>query len=183
DHRWGNMSQYYYSVSSFGPYLSQFNDTSMNQFSVYGSLFLHFLDDDLNIEIGGRANDHSRYGGNSTFTFNPSYRLSDRFRVFGSVASGYKAPTIYQLYDVFSGNPELKPERSVNYEAGIQQTGKKWSNRIVYFFRDIDNGLDFDYNSFVYFNFVKQKVHGVEYEFTAQPTDKLTLSGNYTFLF
>lgn len=182
DYRWGNMSQYYFSVSGFGPYLSQFDDTSMNQVSGYASLFLHFLNEDLNIELGGRLNSHSKYGGNSTFTINPSYRINAHFRAFGSVASGFKAPTIYQLFDVFSGTPSLNPERSINYELGIQHTGKKWSNRIVYFYRDIDNGLDFDYNSFVYFNFVKQKVHGVEYEFAAQPTEKLTLSGNYTFL-
>lgn len=182
DYRWGNMSQYYYSLSGFGPYLSQFNDTSMNQVSGYASLFLHFLNEDLNIELGGRMNSHSKYGGNSTFTINPSYRINDRFRVFGSVASGFKAPTIYQLFDVFSGTPTLKPERSINYELGIQHSGKKWSNRLVYFYRDIDNGLDFDYNQFVYFNFVKQKVHGLEYEFSAQLSDKLQVSGNYTLI-
>lgn len=182
DYRWGNMSQYYYSLSGFGPYLSQFNDTSMSQVSGYASLFLHFLNDDLNIELGGRMNSHSKYGGNSTFTINPSYRINDRFRVFGSVASGFKAPTIYQLFDVFSGTPTLKPERSINYELGIQHSGKKWSNRLVYFYRDIDNGLDFDYNQFVYFNFVKQKVHGLEYEFSAQLSDKLQVSGNYTLI-
>lgn len=182
DYRWGNMSQYYYSLSGFGPYLSQFNDTSMNQVSGYASLFLHFLNEDLNIELGGRMNSHSKYGGNSTFTINPSYRINDRFRVFGSVASGFKAPTIYQLFDVFSGTPTLKPERSINYELGIQHSGKKWSNRLVYFYRDIDNGLDFDYNQFVYFNFVKQKVHGLEYEFSAQISDKLQVSGNYTLI-
>lgn len=182
DYRWGNMSQFYYSLSGFGPYLSQFNDTSMNQVSGYASLFLHFLNEDLNIELGGRMNSHSKYGGNSTFTINPSYRINDRFRVFGSVASGFKAPTIYQLFDVFSGTPTLKPERSINYELGIQHSGKKWSNRLVYFYRDIDNGLDFDYNQFVYFNFVKQKVHGLEYEFSAQLSDKLQVSGNYTLI-
>ncbi len=182
DYRWGNMSQFYYSLSGFGPYLSQFNDTSMNQVSGYASLFLHFLNEDLNIELGGRMNSHSKYGGNSTFTINPSYRINDRFRVFGSVASGFKAPTIYQLFDVFSGTPTLKPERSINYELGIQHSGKKWSNRLVYFYRDIDNGLDFDYNQFVYFNFVKQKVHGLEYEFSAQLSEKLQVSGNYTLI-
>lgn len=182
DYRWGNMSQYYFSLSGFGPFLSQFNDTSMNQVSGYASLFLHFLDEDLNIEFGGRMNSHSKYGGNSTFTFNPSYRINDQFRVFGSVASGFKAPTIYQLFDVFSGTPTLKPERSINYELGIQQSGRKWSNRLVYFYRDIENGLDFDYNNFVYFNFVRQKVHGLEYEFNAHPTEKLSLAGSYTLI-
>ena len=52
----------------------------------------------------------------------------------------------------------------------------------MYFYRDIDNGLDFDYNQFVYFNFVKQKVHGLEYEFSARLTPQLQASGHYTLI-
>jgi vitamin B12 transporter len=182
DYRWSNMHQKYFSVSSFGPYDPDPFDSSMHQTSFYGSLFFTTLQEKLHIEIGGRTNKHSRYGNNTTYTFNPSYSISKNFRVFGSIASGFKAPSIYQLFDVFSGNTDLQPEKSVNYEAGIQQLHEKISSRIVYFHRNIKNGIDYNYVTFRYFNFVKQTVDGLELELTAQPVKQLSIRFNYTLI-
>jgi len=145
-------------------------------------LFFSALRNKLNIEIGGRTNDHSRYGNNSTYTFNPSYSISKNWRVFGSIASGFKAPTIYQVFDQYSGNIDLQPEKSVNYELGVQQTCEKASTRLVYFHRDIKNGIDYDYVNYKYFNFVKQKVDGLELELSVQPVKNLSITANYTLI-
>ena len=182
DYRWANMQQQYFSLSSFGPYSSSFKDTSLHQTSFYGSLLFNALNKKLNVEIGGRTNKHSRYGTNSTYTFNPSYTFSKNWRVFGSIASGFKAPSIFQVYDVFSGNQDLKPEKSTNYEIGIQQTHSIISSRVVYFHRDIKNGIDYNNATFKYFNFVKQIVNGLELELSLRPTEKLNISANYTLI-
>jgi vitamin B12 transporter len=182
DYRWSNMNQQYLSISAFGPYASSFPDTALHQTSFYSSLLFNALDKKLNIEIGGRTNKHSRYGTNSTFTFNPSYNIDKNWRVFGSMASGFKAPSIFQLLDKFSGNEELEAEKSTNYEFGLQQTHEKISSRVVYFHRDIKNGIDYDYVNFKYYNFVKQIVDGVELELTAQPVKNLSVSANYTLI-
>ncbi|MEI9809762.1 MAG: TonB-dependent receptor [Bacteroidota bacterium] len=86
------------------------------------------------------------------------------------------------MFDAFSGNPDLKPEKSTNYEIGIQQLHKKISNRIVYFHRDIKNGIDYNYATFAYFNFVKQTVNGIEWELSARPTEQLSITANYTLI-
>ncbi len=183
DFRHGNMSNDYYSISSFGPYSSSFKDTSMSQTSLYSSLLFNSNNKKLNIELGGRLNTHSRYGSNYTYTFNPSYNINKNFRVFGSIASGFKAPSLYQLYAGGStGNPNLLAEKSVNYELGLQQQLKKISNRIVLFNRNITDGIDYNNISFKYFNFIQQIVTGVEYEVSVQPTSNLSITGNYTFL-
>lgn len=182
DYRWATMNQQYYSLSSFGPYSSHFDDTSLHQTSFYSSLLFSTTNKKLNIEIGGRLNNHSRYGSNSTYTFNPSYTITKNWRVFGSVASGFKAPSIFQVYDAFSGNPGLKAEKSTNYEIGVQQSHEKINSRLVYFHRDIKNGIDYNYITYKYFNFVKQTVDGLEFELTAKPMQKLNLSANYTFI-
>jgi vitamin B12 transporter len=179
DYRYNNMSGSYFS-SSFGA--SPYKDTSMQQQSVYGSAIFSALDNRLNIELGGRYNKHSRYGDNSTYTFNPSYAFSKGLRVFGSIASGFKTPGLYQLYDKFSGNLDLQPEKSVNYEAGVQQQYKKIDHRLVYFYREIENGIDYNYVSFKYFNFIKQTVRGIEYEVNVKPVDPLSITANFTYL-
>ncbi|MDE3142545.1 MAG: TonB-dependent receptor [Bacteroidota bacterium] len=180
DLRYSSMNSQYNSLSSWGPYKSVFNDTGMSQNSFYTSLFLNYKN--LNVEAGLRYNHHSRYGSNSTFTFNPSYKINDQFRIFGSIASGFKAPSIYQLYDTYSGNKNLQPETSVNYEVGVQQQLKKFSQRLVFFYRNINNGIDYNYISYQYFNYTLQKVNGLEYEVTARPTKKLNITANYSLL-
>ena len=182
DYRWAAMHQKYFSLSAFGPYDPPAFDSSLHQTSFYASLFFSAFNKKLNVEIGGRTNKHSRYGNNTTYSFNPSFSISKNWRVFGSIASGFKAPSIYQVFDQYSGNINLQPERSVNYEFGVQQTHNKISSRAVYFHRDIKNGIDYDYVNFQYFNFVKQAVDGLELELSAQPVKNLKISANYTLI-
>jgi vitamin B12 transporter len=181
DYRFSGMNNQYLSISSFGPYTSGFKDTVMSQASLYASLNYQSKNSRLNIELGGRMNVHSRYGNNSTYTFNPSFALSDKFRVFGSIATGFKAPSLYQLYDAFSGNRNLKAESSTNYEFGVQQTQEKFTERVVFFYREIDNGID--YNNVIqrYFNFFKQQARGIEYEIAVRPAKYLNITANYTW--
>jgi vitamin B12 transporter len=178
DYRYGSYNQHYFSVSGFGPYASTFPDTSYNQQALYASGLFHTKDQKLYIELGGRFNHHSRYGDNSTYTFNPSYNISKAIRAFASISSGFKAPSLYQL----SINPQLNAEKSVNYEAGISAAKGTLSTRLVYFNRRINNGIDYNYITFKYFNYIRQHVSGLEWEFTIQPVSAIHLNMNYTFL-
>lgn len=182
DYRFSGMNNQYVSISSFGPYKSSFKDTTMSQASGYASLNYNSNDTKLNIELGGRINVHSRYGSNSTYTFNPSYNFSKHFRVFGSIATGFKAPSLYQLYDGFSGNRNLMAEKSTNYEIGVQQQHEVISNRIVFFYREIKNGIDYNYITSKYFNFFRQIARGIEWEVIVNPVDFLSVKANYTYL-
>lgn len=177
DYRYSSYNQNYFSVSAFGPYRSQFRDTSLSQTALYASVIFNSPDKKFNVELGGRYNDHSRYGNNSTYTFNPSYSFNDQFRVFGSISSGFKAPSLYQL----SLNSKLNAEKSVNYEAGASFQQKQFSTRLVYFNRKISNGIDYNYITFNYFNYVKQVVNGLEWELAAK-VGKAGFSANYTLL-
>ena len=182
DYRFSSFNQSYFSISSFGPYTDTFPSAAINQKSAYASVIFKAIDDRLNIELGGRINKHSIYGTNKTYTFNPTFSITNWFRLFGSVSTGYKAPGIYQLFDQFSGNKNLQPETSKNYEAGAALQKEKINARAVFFNRDINNGIDYNYVTYQYFNYVRQKVNGIELEVTAKPTKILTLSANYTYL-
>jgi vitamin B12 transporter len=161
--------QKYLSISDFGPYETALGDSAKTwNHSVYASFLLTDIAG-LNTEIGFRVNNHSIYGSNATYTFNPSYNIDDNTRVFVNISSGYKVPSLYQLYSEY-GNKELNPERSANYELGVQtfSNNKKNSFRITGFKRDIKNLIIFytDPNTFAsyYINRAKQNDYGFELE-------------------
>ncbi len=182
DYRFSSYNQLYVSTSSFGPFNDTVPSRSINQKSAYASFIFKAVKDRLNIELGGRINDHSIYGTNRTYTFNPSFNITNNVRIFASASTGYKAPGIFQLFDTYSGNQNLKAEESKNYEAGVSAQNKTISARGNFFYREIKNGIDYNYITFQYFNYIKQKVLGTEFEVTLKPTDYLTINANYTYL-
>lgn len=178
DYRKGSYSQNYLSVSGWGPY--NFNDPTRyaEQSALYGSLLYTSLHKKLTLELGGRVNKHSVYGNNQTFTLNPSFALSANTRIFASVSSGFKAPSLYQI----SINDKLDPEKATSYEAGFSYQNKTLQTRLVYFNRQTANGIDYNYINYQYFNYVKQVVNGLEFEIKKSFANGVTAFANYTFL-
>lgn len=178
DYRKGSYSQDYFSISQWGPY--SFNDPIRHaeQSALYGSLLYTSENKKLTLEVGGRANKHSVYGNNQTFTLNPSFALSANTRIFASVSSGFKAPSLYQI----SINDKLDPEKATSYEAGFSYQNKTLQTRLVYFNRQTANGIDYNYINYQYFNYVKQAVNGLEFEIKKSYTNGVTAFANYTFL-
>jgi vitamin B12 transporter len=181
DYRNSSMSSTNISLSSFGTFRSEFKDTSHSQASLFASILYNGGSEKLNIDLGGRVNVHSQYGSNSSFTFNPSFSFTTHYRVIGSIASAFKAPTLYQLYSAY-GNRSLQPEKSITYELGFEQQHEKVKNRMVYFQRKIKNGIDFNYIINKYFNINEQSVKGIELESGVKLIKQLTISFNYTWL-
>ena len=160
--------QFYSNISSYGLYSTALGDTAKTtNYAAYASFtllnFNHF-----NAELGLRYNNHSVYGNNMTWSFNPSYNIDENTRVFINLSSAYRVPSLYQLYSEY-GNKELQPEKSNNYEIGIQSlaNSKKNSLRLVAFKRDIKNVIvfytDLNYVS-QYINRDEQHDYGFEIE-------------------
>jgi len=165
-----NTDQGYLSISAYGPYKSALGSDSakIHNYSAYASFLLTNISG-FNNEIGFRYNNHSIYGSNATFSINPSFNIDDNTRVFLNVSSGYKIPTLYQLYSE-AGNKNLNPEKSINYELGVQafSNNKKNSFRILGFKRDIKNLIVYFTDPITYagqyINRDKQKDYGFEFE-------------------
>jgi len=178
DYRKGSYSQNYASISGWGPYNFKDPTRFAEQSAVYGSLLYTSLNKKLTLELGSRGNKHSVYGNNQTFTLNPSFALSANTRMFASVSTGFKAPSLYQI----SINDKLDPEKATSYEAGLSYQNKTLQTRLVYFNRQTANGIDYNYINFQYFNYVKQAVNGLEFEFRKSITNQLSAFANYTYL-
>ncbi|WP_183559366.1 TonB-dependent receptor plug domain-containing protein [Mucilaginibacter sp. SP1R1] len=112
--KYSNTNQYSLFDPAGDPSIMKNKNNSI--FSAYTSLF--FKDDIFHMELGGRYNHHNTYGDKFTYTINPSLFLADQFKVFGTIASAYKSPLLYQLYSQY-GNGGLKPESTTSYEAGF----------------------------------------------------------------
>jgi len=178
DFRYGSYQQTYASISEYGPYNDNFKDTFQYQTALYSSLLINDASNKWVLELGGRLNKHDRYGTNQTFTISPSYKLSSTFRLMASASTGYKAPSLYQL----SYNEQLKPEQSFNTEIGIDYKTNPLFVRAVYYNRTIDNGIDFNYIDYNFFNYIQQKVNGLELEFNWKANEKNNFTANYTLM-
>src|SRR5690606_35814651 len=74
------------------------------------------------VSLGGRYDRHSVYGSHETWRATQAYHLPGTDTVFrASYGTGFKAPTINELYGSFGANPDLKPEKSRGWEVGIDQ--------------------------------------------------------------
>ncbi|HSF45284.1 MAG TPA: TonB-dependent receptor [Chitinophagaceae bacterium] len=183
DARFQKTEQDFLSISDFGPYENNLSGDSarINMYSAYASVFLN-SGKGFFLEAGTRWNHHSLYGSNLTYTLNPSY-VSGRWKFFFNLSSAFKAPTLYQLYDAYSGYPALKPERSTSYEAGIQLMALEntWQTRVVAFARKLKDGIDYSFVDYRYFNNNEATDKGIELESIFRK-GKWNFTFNYTYL-
>ena len=71
------------------------------------------------VEAAVRSDDNQRYGQNTTWQLGAGYKVNSIYRVTANVGTAFKAPTFNQLYYPNYGNPDIKPEKSTNYEVGM----------------------------------------------------------------
>ena len=150
--------------------------------SPYASFFIRNLAG-FSAELGGRFNQHSKYGSNFTYSFNPSYLIAEKVKLFVNVSSGFKAPSISQLFGPFGANESLKPETSRSEEAGVEISSKKKKSyvRIVAFQRTIDDVIFYAFRD-GYINQDKQKDKGFDLETSVTVRPNLTLKSFYSFV-
>jgi len=71
-------------------------------------------------ELGARHDDNQQFGEESTFNGALSYRLNPDNQLILSYSEGFRVPTFADLYwpfdGLYSGNPDLAPEKSRSYE-------------------------------------------------------------------
>jgi vitamin B12 transporter len=131
-----------------------------------------------------------RYDNNRNFgdKFSPSggfvYHLwKNKALVRGQIAEGYSAPQAQLVHYPSVGNPDLGPETSVNYQAGMEMQPFPFLYFDVNWFRaDIDNLISYDATTRKYENIDKVSREGVEAILRATFDFGLTLSGSATYV-
>ncbi len=134
---------------------------------------------------GGRIDDHSTFGNFDTYRITGAYLVPGTETKFhSSVGTGFRAPSLYELYAPTYGNITLTPEESFGWDAGVEQGFDKGRYKVgvTYFELDTENLIDYDYDKNGYLN-IPGVVHrnGVEVSGTAVLTSWLSLTGGYTY--
>lgn len=139
----------------------------------------------LAVTGGVRRDDHSQFGGATTFGANANYSPNaGATTVRLSYGEGFKAPSLYQLYDSFSGNAALRPERSRSYDVGLDQRldDGRATLSLTAFRRDTRNQINYDNATFTYGNLDRTRAKGVEAAIALRPVDALTVTGSYSYI-
>lgn len=135
------------------------------------------------VAVGGRVDNHSTFGSEATWRIAPAYLIeSTDTRLKASAGTGFKAPSLFQLYSAF-GNPALNPEESIGYDVGFEQAlwGDSLSFGATAFYNDIDNLIDYDFATNKYLNVGKARTRGVESFIALRPLPDLTMKLNHTY--
>ncbi len=147
------------------PFSYSGDSIKQSQKSLYAAI--HYQQNNFTIEAGGRFNHHSVYGNNQAFNINPSLLVNKKLKFFANVSSGYKVPSLYQLFSEY-GNILLEPEKAINFEGGLQYILKdrRSAIRATVFKRDVNDVIAFFYDASTfqsrYINQDEQKDHGFE---------------------
>lgn len=137
----------------------------------------------LNGELGLRYNNHSEYGGNWTFNIAPVYNINEQFKILASLSSGFKAPTLNELFGPFGANTDLKPQKSTTLDTGVEflSEDSRLSASVIYFKRDIEDLISYD-GTLGYINVNEQNDSGVEVSAEYQfPATQVKLFYNYLY--
>ncbi len=140
-----------------------------------------------------RQDDNDRFGEHPTFRLAPALIVPlTETKLKGSYGTGFKAPTLNQLFVSFPAffffaNPNLKPEESIGYDAGFEQP--LFNDRVrfgsTYFHNDITNLIQsvFDSTTFTSTNtnIGKAITEGTENFVAASITDRIRVRADYTF--
>lgn len=157
-------------------------DPSVKITSPYLSFFLKDMGG-FSLELGGRYVNHSTFGSTLTYSINPSYFINRSIKLFANYSTGFKAPTLSQLYGQYGSNKNLKVEQSKSSELGVQffLPDNKFNVRVTGFSRNVDNSITYNYAT-GYINLDKQADYGFEIEPNTQITSKLNIRAFYAFV-
>ena len=148
----------------------------------------------LTLTGGLRYDDNSRFGSQFTYQGTGVLRFDETgTRVKGSIGTGFKVPTLNDLYlsfpdtgfGAFLANPNLKPEKSVGWDIGIEQDLCKHATLGIRYFqnniRDLiaPTSVGFDLTQT---NVERARTAGIEATLNVKVSDDFTLWLAYTWL-
>lgn len=160
-----------------------YRDTGVEKADVFSELrgvFLKYdqtLNEDFELVLGSRFESWEQQDGIVTGQAGLVYRNNTKLEV----ASGFKAPSLFQLYSSY-GNPELDAEKSVSYSLSHQKAITETMNAsVTLFYSDFSNLITTQGSPAKYYNVAESNTKGVEvsYAWNFAPTQQVSWVAGY----
>lgn len=136
--------------------------------------------DSVTLEASGREDHDEQFGWHGTWQTAAGWEFVEDYKVTLSYGTGFLAPSLGQQFGAerfgISSNPNLKPEESKQWEAGLEGLTGPVDWRLSTYRYEIQNLID--YNNNAYFNVKSATIKGLEWtaNVTTGPVDhRLTL--------
>ena len=184
------FSQKLYSIIGFNKKISKANyeNSELVKHDDYYINFVYLSSKNLNLNVGGRLNNNEKYGTQLTYNINPSigFSLNDYFiKLFASNSTSFISPSLYQIYDVYSGNLNLEPEQSTTTEYGLElflSSGGRTS--IQLFNRKQNPSIIYDFETFKYGNSPDNiQFSGIEIEYENKVFKNFNIMSSFSHIY
>lgn len=121
------------------------------------------------IQASYRSDHNSQFGNNDTGGVGYGYSFSPNWRATASYGTAFKAPSFNDLYFPGFSNPDLKPEKSRNFETSLRYEDVNTSASATLYENRIKDLIALDFVNYPYvFNLNEARIQG------------LTLAGSHT---
>lgn len=138
-----------------------------NNFGMYAEFKTEKIERVL-LNAGAYINYHTDYGWQLFPGIDLGYQLDQHWKLVAHAGTGQRIPSFTDLYldqQGNVGNPNVAPETAWHAEGGIKYAGQRFVAHANYFYRNIDNFIDWirEHADLPYqpLNFSRNRVHGM----------------------
>lgn len=151
------------------------------------------LDDALSAGASIRRDENNRFDDATTYRVQAGYRLPFGLRIRGAYGTGVKNPGFFELFGFsdgrYIGNPDLRPEKSEGWEAGLDYeiADGRASIRATYFDSTLEDEIFTTYPAPTFIatpdnRTTESTQKGVEVFASAQPIPQIRFDFAYTYV-
>ncbi|MDO5668018.1 MAG: TonB-dependent receptor [Alcaligenaceae bacterium] len=134
----------------------------------FGAIYQGYFADRHHLQASVRSDRYTDYGSRTTASLAYDFDITDELTLGLAASTGFRMPSFYDLYAPlnwgFQGNPDLKPEKSRNFEAHISYENATSSAGLRAFhtkYRDLINPYDMSSFPFTTSNTEKATIRGI----------------------
>lgn len=138
------------------------------------------------LTVGLRHDDHETFGGETTWRLTGSWGWGEpttgRTRIHAAIGTGFRAPSLNELFFPFFGNLGLEPETSEGFDIGIERTaaGGRFRIDLTYFDNVFEDLIGVD-AAFTAINIDEATARGLELTLGWRASDRWYLEGSHTY--
>ena len=161
--------------------LSTIPRKTITEYSPYLTLSQEFIGGAVNVNGGLRVANSDKFDTQLIPQFGFSLNPGHDFTVKGNLAMGYRNPSFRELYLYRMANPDLQPEKMINYEISVRKSFSRYLSAEItgYYSKGYNMIQTVDQKNQNTGRFINK---GIELSAQSHPLDNLWLSATYSFL-